>query len=266
MTSANVAAIDGVDFYDLGFELRAMPGIFSVPPQSYPAIALPFRPGIALGQSVPNVGAKRLVLQALGKFADAATADIALATLKDAIGDGLHRLTFTHQPNVSRYGVCDGFDVDSIDPLSNPGFVSQAIGFTCPDPYAVDDALTVVSAVALERVPIFVGTAATWCEVTVVGPVTAPAIVVRDRAGNVKTTISLLSASVLTGDYWRVDALTGLSEKSVSGTISSNMDDLSPSPGFPIALPTYANRALSAWPTIECTGGTMIVRYRRRWA
>lgn len=265
MSAAGFAAIDGVDVYDLGLELRAMPGIFAPPPSAYPVINLPFRPGFTIGQASPNVAGKRIAFQAIYKGTDAAAAETAFGTLKDAVSDRLCRLSVTHAPLRSWYGVLESFPADQFEPLALPGWVSAPLVFACPDPYAIDDALTVLTGVALERLPVYVGTGPTYVEATVVGPVSFGAIILRDRAGNFIANISMASGSVLPGDYWRVDALTGVSEQSVSGAIASNMDVISDGSSFPVAWPKHANRALSSWPTIEATGGTLIVRYRRRW-
>lgn len=264
MSAEDLAYIDGVDVYDLGLELTAMPSVWASASMGWSAISIPQRAGLTLTGELAEVGAKRIVLRAKGKFADASTAETSLHTLRDAVIDRLCGLSFAHATGRSRYGVLDEFAIEHFAPLALPGWVEAELGFLCPDPYAVDDTETTATGIAAERVTIQVGTGPTYPTVTVLGAATTPVLTLRDHGG---TSIGTMTAATLAaGDFWRVTTLDGLSEKSVSGVWSNNLGDLTAGYRFPVILPRYANRASSSWPTLETSAGTLSVSYARRWA
>lgn len=263
-STPDFVSLDGVDVDDLGLNLTRLPAVFAAPADGYPSIGIPFRPGVTLTTDQPNTSAREILVQALVMDTSAANAETTMQALKDAVSGRLVGIGFDHASGRKYYGVCTDVTGDMAFPDALPGHVSTTLRFLCPDPYAVDDALTTVSGIAAERVQVTVGTGPTYPIITITGAATTPTITLRTHDG--ESVATMTAANIAAGDCWRVDTLHGLSEICVSGSWSSNIAALTAGFKFPVILPRYAGRSLSSWPTVEVSSGTLAVAYARRWA
>lgn len=261
--SSGIAYLDGVDWEDLGIELLAIPNLWSAPTSSIARITAPFYHGARFTHNATVAGVRQWQLQAYNRETTDALVETAMQTVKDAVTDRRSKLSFANAPNRGFYGVCEAFNAD-IHALGVPGWSDVGMVFTCDDPFSVDDALTIVSGYTSERVAVQVGSGPTYPYIIVTGAATTPTLTARDYTG--KSLGTMTTTSLDGNDCWIIETVNGgMAWRSNDGVIASDMANLTAGYTFPVFSPRDGNRALSLWPTLETSAGTIEVRYARRW-
>lgn len=207
---------------------------------------------------------KPRVVNVSGKMRAATNAALRanVLALQALVSRGTVELRFLDDATRVMYARCQTFAVVATGPTLSSTHCGVQMSFQCVDPYLYDlDAQVIGFTTLATSCPL--GSAPSAPLIRVAGPGTNPTITYRDIRGNAIRTMAL-SITLAAADYIEVDSQLLIINKSVSGTITNGMANLSS--GDFIALdPSDGDYSNSIWPTLEVTAGQASAHYRKAW-
>jgi len=264
---SDIVYLGGVDADALGLSLTGLPGAWSSPASPYDTLAVARYDGVRLRQPVPEIGPRQLELEGIIRADSAATTEVVRQTLRDAVADRLVSIRYGYQPAREYFGVLTALEAGLFAPGNLAGWATVRMTFLLPDPWAVDTVQSFATGGAGERVPVALGTGPTRCYVEVTGGASPYVLTYRDHAGQVLGTLTYSGPTLGAGDALVVDGTNGGDVWIRTGTTRTQaLADVADGYAFPVFSARDGVRAVSSWPTVETSTGTVSVSYARRWA
>lgn len=252
--------INGIDADTLGFTPARAPGSSVGLLLTLPDLAVPGRAGKRLASLNRDDEPRELIVE--GDVVGTSRADLGakldmlLAVCEQTTPTVL---VFADASTRQIAGALTGWVTTFYGPQQVAVRASVKLTFKCHDPYFVDTSLTTVSGIGSTYTALALGNATVRPTLTIAAGAVSPTISLRDYTDTVVQTMAFSGYTPTDPLVIDCDAMT-IMENGVS-----KIDTLTGGNFLELNPRVVARYALSDWPTINISAGTMSVSYRKAW-
>lgn len=261
--------INGTTLASQGWQVKRTTGVDDLPSRRVPLIEVPGR-----GESIE--GSRQSIASPGDMTVTVATRDTSLTVIRARLAwlasalrsTDLLRLEHVRRPSQERLVRCiSGPGSWGLGPGAvGPYYVEVVLGFSAPSPFWQDTADQTVNFTS-SPVAVPLGPEASRGVLTLTAPssnAVNPTVTYKNSGGTAVAAFTL-AHTILVGDAWEANCLTGTIRKRVSGVWSNAISTLAAGFVLPITDPADGSYATSSWPTLQTSAGSGAYVYRRRY-
>jgi phage-related protein len=261
MTTPTIS-INGVDLGTLGFRVSEPRGIWNTPIASSESIVVPGRAGQLVPQASMVALASRTI-DIVGTLRGSSRADfLAKLDILKALRGAALTVILDEAPGRQYTARLLSATLEAFGPVFLQQEQPLTLSLFCDDPYAYDTTLQVVAFAVATAVP--QGTAPTRRGIiTITGAVVNPVITYKNAAGVTIETLGF-TRTLAGGDTLTIDLDQFLVTRTVGGVPTNDLNALTSGDFFQLS-PLDGDYGASSWPTLQVSGGTGSISYRRAY-
>lgn len=260
--------INSTTLASLGWKVRRTTGVDDFSTRRVPLIEVPGRGESIEGSRYPVDAPREVTATVWTRDTDLATIRTRLANL-DYLLSSRDLLRFEHVRRPSRELLVRcvsgpagwGPGAGAVGPY----FVEGVLRFTAPSPHWQDTSDQVVNFTS-SPVAVPLGTKPSRGVISLTAPssnAVNPTLLYKTPGGTTVASFTL-AHTILVGDAWEANLLTGGIRKRVSGVWSNAIDTLAAGFALPVTDPRDGNYLTASWPTLQVDAGSGAYTYRRR--